>query len=188
MDGDGYQCVRVFTLSLSNCAHEYIPKRNECLCPPKYIDKNTPSSFIAKNQKEPKMSLKSRQAFWNVRYLFNGILYNNEKEELLLPAVTALNLRDLMLTERNQNKWQRAKLVYGDGGQRNGHLCGGRGAVLTERGHKDTFWNAGEMPHLDLGSRYTGRNEPSCTLKIWAFYYIYVHETSIKRQNKKLLC
>lgn len=74
-----------------------------------------------------------------------------------------------MLMERRKKKWDHAKIVYGDRGQRNDHLWG----ILTERGCEGTFWNAGDRLlrlHLDLGGRHTGKNELSCTLKIWAFY------------------
>lgn len=48
------------------------------------------------------------------------ILYNNENNK---PAATCLNLTDLMLTERSQEKGHHAKLVYGDDrDQRNSHL------------------------------------------------------------------
>lgn len=98
----------------------------------------------------------------NVRYSINRILHNNEKDGLLLPAATCLTLTDLMLIERSQNKGNHAKLVYDDRYDdtvmtevRERVTFGG---TLTEKGHEGTFWDAGYMPHLDLGGQFTGKN------------------------------
>lgn len=81
-----------------------------------------------------------------MRYSVSGILYNNEKDELLRPT-TCLKVTDIMLIERSQNKGNHINLVYGDRYDdmvmievREMVTCGG---ILTERGHKGAFWNAG---------------------------------------------
>lgn len=64
-----------------------------------------------------------------------------------------------MLTERSQDKGHHAKLVYGDRYDtvmieiREIVIFGG---ILTERGHKGTFWNAGYISYLDLDGQYSG--------------------------------
>lgn len=48
---------------------------------------------------------KSRQLFkQNVAYLNNQILFNNEKDEILIHVITQMNLKNVMLTKRNQTR------------------------------------------------------------------------------------
>lgn len=57
------------------------------------------------------MPIKSRQGFL-ILNIHSREYCATTKNELLLPAATCLNLTDLMLIERSQNKGNDAKLVY----------------------------------------------------------------------------
>ena len=90
------------------------------------------------------------------------------------------------MIERSQDKGNQAKFDYG-GIDYNMVMIKVRemvtfGGILTERGHKGAFWNAGYIPHLYLGGQYTSKSELSCMLDSLCIL-LYISDTSIKRQN-----
>ena len=51
---------------------------------------------IAKTWKQPKCTSMDK---WNVVYTYNGILFNLQRKEILLYAITWMDLEDIMLSE-----------------------------------------------------------------------------------------
>ena len=116
---------------------------------------------------------------------YNGILYINEKDQTIdINNNMAESYRHkswAVWVERHNVAWKKArykrvhdvwlllfedqkqeKLVYRDRGQNRGYLWWG---TLTGRGHKVSFWGAGNMIHLGL------------IMVAWVFRYIEFHQT-----------
>ena len=113
-------------------------------------------------------------------YIYSMEYYSaKQKNKLVTPALW-MNLKNIMLNKRNQNKiiWfhlylvhKQAKLTYGDGNQNGSWLYSGVG--LTRKNHKGNF--RGDRNALDLGNGkpdvYICLNSLNCVLLNICVYF-----------------
>lgn len=123
--------------------------------------------------------------------LHNGVLISN-RNELLIPATTRVNLRNMTLNEWSHTQkstyvifpliWnsRKYKLISVDRRQIQWLPGFGTEVVIHCKGAwgMGTFWSGGNVLYLDYSSGCTGlhicENSMDCTLKMSEVYYIYI--------------
>ena len=96
----------------------------------------------------PKCPLRMDKIFFTLTLAVSGILYNNEKDELLLHAAWISQALHFLKQARTNQIMQNQFMVM------EVREMGTLGVVLTGRGHKGYLWSAGDRLHLNLGGSY----------------------------------